>query len=325
MKWLCTCLSILILVSGCGGKQLRSYEIDLTPYQWPEAAAQKKIALKQIIDKDLLENKMSSLRKFFGMNYEMVPLYRPFAVAANDQYLAVSDIMFGVIYLIEKKSMKMEILNTFNKKRLKSPVDMAIYNNELYLVDSALSYCIRYDLKTKKSQFFDIQLQKPTSISLDSDSGDMFITDTGRNTVIVADKDGNIKKEIDQDFNYPIDSALDSKNKELYVLDAMNFQVKVLDYDGTVKRQFGQIGNKPGHFSKPKSITLDHHNRVYIVDSEFDNFQIFNSDGKLLYFIGANGHQPAQFYLPGRMTFYNNTLYIADTYNSRIQVFQILD
>lgn len=325
MKWLFTCLIVTILVSGCSTKRIRSYEVDLTPYRWPEATVQKKISLAQIIDQDLLMNKMSFFQKFIGMSYDLTPLYRPFAVAANDTYIAASDTLFGVVYLIEKETMHMEILTTFHKQRLKSPVDIAFHNGQLFIIDSALAQCFAYSLDQKQTQLFDIQLDKPTSISIDPESGDMFITDTGRNTLILTDQDGNIKREITQDFNYPIDSVIDPVHQEVYVLDAMQFKVKVLDYDGKLKRQFGKIGNKPGSFSKPKSIALDHHRRVYVVDSEFDNFQIFDANGRLLYFIGASGQQPANFYLPARIDYHKNKLYVADTYNSRIQVFKILD
>ena len=68
---------------------------------------------------------------------------------------------------------------------------------------------------------------------------------------------------------------------------------------------------------------MDSFGHVYVVDALFDNIQIFNPDGQLLMHFGAAGQQPGEFWLPGGVAIgRNNRIYVADTYNRRVQVFQ---
>jgi len=61
--------------------------------------------------------------------------------------------------------------------------------------------------------------------------------------------------------------------------------------------EVGRLGDSPGHFGRPKGIALDSTGRLYALDAMFDNFQIFDRDGRLLLAIGETGSQPGQFWL----------------------------
>ncbi len=62
-----------------------------------------------------------------------------------------------------------------------------------------------------------------------------------------------------------------------------------------------------------------------MVDAAFNNFQIFTPDGKVLMFVGAFGQNPGQFNLPtGIYIDRNNRVYVSDSLNARVQIFQFL-
>ena len=62
---------------------------------------------------------------------------------------------------------------------------------------------------------------------------------------------------------------------------------------------FGKLGDGSGNFSKPKGIAVDSEGHIYVVDSHFDNVQIFDGDGNLLLVFGSSGNgTKANFILP---------------------------
>jgi DNA-binding beta-propeller fold protein YncE len=122
-------------------------------------------------------------------------------------------------------------------------------------------------------------------------------------------------------FNYPTHIAY--KNHELYVVDAMNFRVQVFTESGVFLRKFGRHGDGGGNFSKPKGIAVDNKMRIFVTDVMFDNVQIFNTEGDFLYVFGVPGNEEGQFWMPFDVDIYNGKIYVADTYNKRIQIFKI--
>jgi DNA-binding beta-propeller fold protein YncE len=59
------------------------------------------------------------------------------------------------------------------------------------------------------------------------------------------------------------------------------------------------------------------------VDALFDNVQIFDEQNHLLLHWGETGGDPGQFWLPNGIAIgSNNEIYVADSYNQRIQVFK---
>ncbi|MGA1863369.1 hypothetical protein OWM07_10855 [Deferribacter thermophilus] len=319
MKQILKFLIIILVISGCSTHNKNLVQFD--KLFWPDMV-NPKIALVDIINMQKIRENYSFFRKFFGLEHEIQPLYRPFAVAANDEYVAVSDIMFGVIYLINKNNFKLRIIKSINNKRFKSIVDLDFADNDLYMVDSENNIIIKYNVIDEASKVIDVQLEKPVSIKVDIKNHLIFLADTKRNKIIVTDLGGNIIKEFDKYFNFPLDVDIIPEEKILFVLDSMNFRVLKLDYDGNLIGEFGEIGNRPGNFSKPKGLCIDEFHRIYITDADFDNFQIFDEKGNLLYFIGQNGSDEVSFYMPARVYCYKDEIYVSDLFNSRVKVFK---
>lgn len=62
-----------------------------------------------------------------------------------------------------------------------------------------------------------------------------------------------------------------------------------------------------------------------MVDADFDNFQIFDPQHRLLMFLGSVGSMPGTFWLPAGICIdRNNNIYVADQNNRRIEIFQLL-
>jgi sugar lactone lactonase YvrE len=63
---------------------------------------------------------------------------------------------------------------------------------------------------------------------------------------------------------------------------------------------------------------------VLVLEGYFDVIQAFGPEGKLLGVFGGSGVAPGRFWLAGGMALdARGLLYVADTYNARIQVFDL--
>jgi uncharacterized protein (TIGR03663 family) len=106
------------------------------------------------------------------------------------------------------------------------------------------------------------------------------------------------------------------------------------------ERVWGEIGTGPGQFNHPRGITVGPDGNVYVVDSDNHRVQVFDANGTFLHEWGSNcnladGHGcvdpddtgplqygDGQFQEPWGITADGDGLvYVADTWNHRIQVF----
>jgi hypothetical protein len=62
-----------------------------------------------------------------------------------------------------------------------------------------------------------------------------------------------------------------------------------------------------------------------VADTNFSNVQVYDRQGRFLLGIGRPGDASGEFHLPVGMTMdAQNRLYVADSYNGRIQIFQYI-
>ena len=147
--------------------------------------------------------------------------------------------------------------------QFKKPIDVAVYENRIYVTD--------------------IELNKV--IVLDKDSGK------------TVQEIGGLGKE-DGMFYKPSYLSVDIEGN-LYVTDSFNFRVQVFDPNGKFLRNIGFHGDVSGAFSRPKGLAIDKYKHLYVADAAFENVQIFDGDtGKLLLFFGGFGGARGSMYLP---------------------------
>ena len=77
--------------------------------------------------------------------------------------------------------------------------------------------------------------------------------------------------------------------------------------------------------SRPKGVATDSYGHIYVVDALFHSMQLFNKSGKFLLNVGRRGNATGEFLLPtGIYITHDNMIYVADSHNSRIQVFRYI-
>jgi uncharacterized protein (TIGR03663 family) len=116
---------------------------------------------------------------------------------------------------------------------------------------------------------------------------------------------------------------------DVYVAEGRSSRVTVFDRAGRVVRQWGSPGEGPGQFREPWGIAVDRQGRVFVADTWNHRIQVFDAEGRflrqwggLIDTAGRAAGGEGRFYGPrGLALDAQGQLYVADTGNKRIQVF----
>jgi len=247
--------------------------------------------------------------------------------------ILVTDAGRQAIFVFDEKLGKLDIWQEAHEEyNFVSPVGVAIARNGNVLVtDTELKRVIRLDAKSGQpiGNFGFGDLERPTGLAVDPDSGRIFVADTNEHNIKIFDETGKLVQTIGQlgdgpgEFNSPTDLAYISD--KLYVTDTFNARVQVLDKKGKFIKTIGKRGRYLGNLVRPKGVTADSEGNVYIVESFHDYLLIYNQNAQFLLPIGGSGENIGDFYLPaGVWSDRRDRIYVADMFNGRVVIFQYL-
>ena len=169
-------------------------------------------------------------------------------------------------------------------------------------------------------------LAKPYGVAIDS-QGRIYVADTYVGAVFIFDEKSGavefIRNGKEARFKTIIGVAVDDDDR-LFVTDAGLQQISVFDKTHKLVTVFGAE-----HVSRPTGIVIDHENRfVYVVDTLKNVVAVFDADSyKFLRNVGGPPQfeaddSPATFTTPTNVALDDDgNLYVADTLNNRIQIF----
>jgi DNA-binding beta-propeller fold protein YncE len=147
--------------------------------------------------------------------------------------------------------------------QLDKPVDVAVYQNRIYVCDLKQHQIITIDKKTGKVM--------QTIGGIGAKEGKFF-----KPTHVIVDSKGNI-----------------------YVNDSFNFRIQKFDPTGKLLKIYGYHGDTLGGFARPKGIDIDREGHLFAVDAIFENVQIIDEEtAELLLFFGEFGASRENMYLP---------------------------
>lgn len=122
----------------------------------------------------------------------------------------------------------------------------------------------------------------------------------------------------------PAGLAVDRLN-QIYCADYGSSYVSVFSKTGAFIRSFGGKGTANGLFNVPRAVAVDGNDKIYVLDSLNHRVQVFGPTGDWFYTFGGRGTDPGKFIGPSDLSIdlENESLYIADKGNQRIQVFAL--
>lgn len=195
----------------------------------------------------------------------------------------------------------------------------------------------------------DDELDNPTDVVVKSNGKEIYVADSNNNRINVFEDDGDHDFEYgtfcniaqiqdcndnadgadedgDGQFNNPISIVIDALGK-FYVVDADNERIQVFDDDGEFQFKFGSSDSGDDEYlGGVESIVVQTSTRdIFVSNTEQDSISIFGSNGNFLFeFDSFDGEQ---FQNPSYMVIDNpnDILYVTDSGNDRIVVFEIVD
>ncbi|MFQ6610662.1 MAG: 6-bladed beta-propeller [Fidelibacterota bacterium] len=251
----------------------------------------------------------------------------PQGIDASHELLAIADAGAGGVHLLNFQDNRYVFLST-EMNVVHTPIDVAIAENSVFVAYSSVGYIDEFDFRGEfiKSIIPSDNIQRITGIFYRNSF--LYIVDTPGHSVLKMDGKGktvhliDTRGEKDGTLNFPTFIYI-GDNGNIYVTDTMNFRVQVFDGNGNCLNTVGKRGISTGQLNRPKGISVDDSGNLYIVDSSFDNVQIFSPKGKYLDLIGSSGEAPGQFIMPTDIAVSKDLIYVSDTGNKRIQIFQI--
>ncbi len=258
-------------------------------------------------------------------------LQQPYSVTTDSAHrIFVTDIKAAVVHVFDFVHSRYSLLRGGDP--LRSPMGVAADREDnIYVSDSGLQTILVYDARgkfvhyLKQSRGHESYFDSPQGIAVDSATKRIYVCDATRHMVIVLDKKGHVLTHFGArgggteagSFIYP--TQVVAAGAEIAVLDPGNSRVQILDLRGHFLKEIRLpgIGRRAG-------LAMDNNRNIYISDPELNRLQVFNGDGKLLYEYGGVGTDPGQFDgIAGLWVDSGHCLYVVDTRNRRVQLFQI--
>jgi len=167
-----------------------------------------------------------------------------------------------------------------------------------------------------------------SDIAID-EKGNLYLAAGAGFPLIILDKEGTFLSSIsprEQQMGKIVSAdvtAVKLTDSEIFLLSEGMGRVYVYSKDGKFIRMFARKGGSTGKLSRARGLSIDKKtNLVYIMDYLRHTLSIYNIEGKFITEYGGFGYKPKWFNYPNGICLNENgRLFVADTFNKRVQVF----
>jgi sugar lactone lactonase YvrE len=157
----------------------------------------------------------------------------------------------------------------------------------------------------------------------------LYVVDTPRHEVVVLSLSGEVmarwggRGDGQGRLSFPTGVAV-APDGAILVVDALNFRVARFSPEGRWLGSFGARGDTGGDLARPKAIAADEDGVLYVSDAQRGQVLVFSAAGAFDAALGEPGEEAGRFVLPAGVGAASGKLYVADSQNHRVQVFDIL-
>ena len=163
----------------------------------------------------------------------------------------------------------------------------------------------------------------PSSIAIDKNNN-VYVVDSFQKRIYKFTSEGELIKIFGDDagLSFPLGITVDNDDN-IYVVDFNNHNIKQFTTEGDFIKEWGKQGHENGLFDFPSDVVTDDNGNIYISDSNNHRIQKFTSEGTFITQWGEFGTNPGQLSKPLGLTVTpdGNQIYVVETVNNRIQVF----
>ncbi|MEQ1907988.1 MAG: 6-bladed beta-propeller [Vicinamibacterales bacterium] len=299
------------------------------PLVWPSLPERPRIRYLRTLTPQAIRRPPSAFSRFLrvviGGSAEK-SMTQPYGIAVGpDRRVYVADSVGGVIHVYNAERSDYSTI----KVDAASLIGVAVVGTHIFVTDSVSGRVLCLDAKGRVewSRGPRDGFVRPTGLAASADR--LYVVDTAQSRVVVLGLNGAMfgtlgtRGSAPGQFNFPTNIVVAADGR-LLVTDTLNFRVQVLSRDGKVVSTFGRLGDGPGDFDKPKGIAVDSGGHIYVVEGMNDVVQIFDPEGRLLLTFGGSGGGAGQLWLPSGIAIVNDVVYVADSANRRVQVFEYM-
>jgi len=211
---------------------------------------------------------------------------------------------------------------------LGKPYGAVTFGHKLFVCDTELSAVVIAEFTKRHMSMLPAQgegeLKTPLNIAVDAD-GSLYIADSGREQVVIFDKDYNYTAAIGKTGEMkPRDVAV-TKDR-IYIADLFGRSIRVYDKANRTEMFSFPRGddatNDDIQLQTPTNLAIDSRGRVYVADTGHFRVKVFDADGKFLHSVGEFGNGLGQFSrLKGIAVDHNQQLYAVDAMAQVVQMF----
>lgn len=312
-------------------------------YFWPPLPSEPKIEwIGVYANANDFSDGTSVVDKMLGVDAE-IALDKPLYLSGDEEgRVIVGDLRAGGFLVFDFKKRAVSILGgSLLAGVISSPAGVAVDATDLIYAADAKSRKIHVvDKSDKPVKVLDLsgKLTSVGSMVIDRTLQRLIVPDPKGHKVGIFGLDGThifsfgTKGEGNGEFNLPLSAALDSKGNIL-IVDSLNARVQRFKPDGTWMSNIGTRGDSNADFGLIKGIALDSQDNIYISDAKWNRISVFNLDGQILITLGGTFSQRSgdRLRVGGFLTPHGlyidkkDRIYVADTMNHRLQVFQYIN
>ncbi len=260
----------------------------------------------------------------------------------DDEFDSLTDLAISndgkKLYVVDSENNRIKMYDLTGGSNCPSGTD-EIINDEVCFVDD-------FGISGSTNGRFDI----PTDLAIDKGNGDIYVVDSDNNRVqrFQADGDydnlefGSSSNSDDEYLGSPSAIAIHKETDYIYVADSATDSISVFDDNGKFKFNFDD-DDSGDEFKNPSGMVIDDSNDIlYVADTGNNRIRIYeltdgdncpsgtdeviNDEVCFVDDFGISGSTNGRFDEPAGLAFDedNDLLYVADTENNRIQVFEIV-
>lgn len=221
-------------------------------------------------------------------------------------------------------------------RRLRLPAGVAVdAEDNIYIADSEAGMVLVYNQYGQFVRYIgnfhgENMYERPTGIAIDRKAGRLYLADTPRNLVFVLDLQGNVLKRLGKDrhgngsgeFVSPTQIAVSDHG--IVILDAEGSRIQVLDFDGNRIAYYRVVVDPHPGADRENGLAVDREGNIYISYVARSIIAAYKPDGTPMGTFGQSGSRIGEFLAPkGLWVDANNRIYVSDTENARVQVFEV--
>lgn len=242
-------------------------------------------------------------------------ILKPYGLAIFQGKLYVCDVGKRMVAVLDLENRTFSYLT--RDRRLMDPRNIYIDDGTRYITDPTAGAVFVFDNNNNLSGILGRELKiKPEDVVVRGQ--ECYVSDSNSNQIVVLDK--TTGKEVNRmgqqgvleeteasladlpagQFLLISDLTVD-KQGSIYVTDKVAARITEFDESGVFRRTVGRWGIGIHQFVRPKGITIDKENRIWVVDTAPEVVKIYNPEGRLLLFFGLPGNKPGMMNMPAKV------------------------